>query len=216
MTRLAQALLLTAALLVPTLAQAGVAPAPTLATADRVLDSVVAVAVPVRTPDLTNPTHANRWPWPPGAFMTTGSGFVVGPVEILTSARAVCGLRAVNVTVRGGAMYRARSHRRPAGRRAAARRLPPAALTLGSNAHLTVGRLLVAVGLTPGGGVTTQEVTLGADLLTLNGPVSAAMRGAPLLNAAGQVVGLVDGSMQGITVKLNPPGEQQAAVGGVR
>lgn len=212
MTRLTRTLLLTALLIGPAHAQTSVvfaqsrpASQATLASLDRVLDSVVSIST-VQPSGPAGPS-SRGWSPTPGTLLPwlgSGTGFFVSGNEILTSARLVQGNRAVTVKLRGGQTHPATVVGTNTERDLALLRVdtlsPSAArpVTFGNSDRVTAGQRLVALGLTPDGGFTAQEVMVrsvraGSEELTLDTALNAQARGGPLLNAAGEVVALSTG-----------------------
>jgi len=212
MLRSAFPFMLSALLLCSVQAQSGTPPAAprptvqiTLSAADRALDSVVSILAV--QPSGAAPPGSRGWSPFPGTLLPwlgTGTGFLVGPGEILTSHRLVLGNETVSVKSRGGQTFQARVVGRDPERDLALLRVtnPPASLnrsvTLGNSDRLTSGQKLIALGMTRDGGFTAQEVTLravgaGTHELTLDTALNAEARGGPLLNAAGEVVALNTG-----------------------
>lgn len=204
MKRFPLVLLLPALLLGPAAAQSSVvfaqarpaSTAPSLAALDRALDAVVSVSPASRagaTPDRA------LLPW-----ASTGSGVLVGPGEILTSARLVRDARSATVRTRGGPGFTATVVAADVERDLALLRVenPPAELAraaaLGDSDALAPGQRLVAVGLAPNGGFTAQEVSLrradrGAARLDLDAALPANVRGGPLFDASGALVAFSTG-----------------------
>lgn len=178
---------------------------PRLSSVDRVLDSLVSVTA-ARPAGPAGPSSRGWSPFPGTLlpFLGSGTGFVVGNGEILTSARLVQGNPTVTVRTRGGQTLQANVVGTNPERDLALLRVtnPPASLnrpvTLGNSDRLTSGQKLIAVGLTGDGGFTAQEVGVravgaGSDELTLDTPLNAQARGGPLVNAQGEVVALATG-----------------------
>ncbi|CAM3448002.1 trypsin-like peptidase domain-containing protein [Deinococcus deserti] len=212
MTRLILPLLLSSLVLGPVSAQpspvVAQAPATTAAPAvnslNRILNSVVSIST-VQPPGPAGPSSRGWSPFPGTLlpWLGSGTGVLISEQEILTSARLVQGNATVTVTARGGGSVPARVvginperdlallrlERRPAA--------PLRAAPLGNSDRLTQGQRLIAVGLSPSGGFTAQEVTVRSaaarDELTLDTALNAMARGGPLINSAGEVVGLVSG-----------------------
>jgi len=211
MSRLMLPLLLAPLLLGPVQAQPSVvaqtAPAATAANVNslnRVLNSVVSIST-VQPAGPAGPS-SRGWSPVPGALLPwlgTGTGVLVSEQEILTSARLVQGNATVTVTVRGGGSIPGRVVGVNPERDLALVRLdrrPPGTLraaALGNSDRVNPGQPLIAVGLSPSGGFTAQEVTVrsanGRDELTLDTALNAMTRGGPLINAAGEVVALISG-----------------------
>jgi len=211
MSRLILPLLLSSLVLGPVqaqpstvLAQTAPATASTVNSLNRVLPSVVSIST-VQPAGPAGPS-SRGWSPSPGTLLPwlgTGTGILVSDHEILTSARLIQGNTTVTVTVRGGGSVPARVIGVNPERDLALVRLdrrPPATLRaapLGDSDRVMQGQRLIAVGLSPSGGFTAQEVTVrssGArDELTLDTALNAMARGGPLINAAGEVVGLVSG-----------------------
>lgn len=231
MSRLILPLLFSSLLLGPVQAQPSVVlaqaspttTAPSVNSLNRVLNSVVSIST-VQPPGVAGPSSRGWSPFP-GALLPwlgTGTGVLVSDQEVLTSARLVQGNTTVSVVIRGGTSVPARVVGVQADRDLALLRLerPPGGVMrpapLGNSDRLTSGQRLIAVGLNPSGGFSAQEVMVrsaaGRDELTLDTALNAITRGGPLINAAGEVVGLVSGRFG---ARLNLPfatGVQGAAV----
>ncbi|SMB85459.1 serine protease, S1-C subfamily, contains C-terminal PDZ domain [Deinococcus hopiensis KR-140] len=190
---------------------------------DRVLNSVVSIST--AQPSGTAGPSSRGWSPFPGALLPwlgTGTGVLLSEREVLTSARLVQGNARVTVTTRSGEAVPAivvglhaerdvallRLERRPSGA------LRPA--QLGNSARVTSGQKLIAVGLSPSGGFTAQEVTVrnaaASDEFTIDTALNATIRGGPLVNTSGEVVGLVSGRFGSRLNVAFPSGAQGAAV----
>ncbi|MFC4453800.1 S1C family serine protease [Deinococcus sonorensis] len=177
-----------------------------LRSVDQVLGSLVTVT-PIRASSVTGLSSLGWSPaLPPLASpVNAGTGFVVGIGEVLTSARLVQGNDTVRVRTRDGRTLTAQVvSTRPDQDLALLRVTKASALllgppvTLGNSDQLVTGERLIALGLTPDGGFTAQEVAVrdvgaGGPELTLGTALNPAARGGPLVNAAGEVVALNTG-----------------------
>lgn len=176
---------------------------PGVTSLDRILNSIVSIST-VQPMGAAEPSSRGWSPLPSVLlpWLGTGTGVLVSDQEVLTSARLVQGNTTVSVTARGGASVPARvvgiypDHDVALLRlnRQLSGALRPA--PLGNSDRLTPGQQLTVVGLSPSGGFSAQEVRIRSAAkgeLTLDTAPNATTRGGPLINAAGEVVGLVSG-----------------------
>ncbi|AFZ68425.1 S1C family serine protease [Deinococcus peraridilitoris] len=186
---------------------------PALASIDRALEGLVSVS----TTQARGTQQGSRgWsPFPNTLlpWLGTGTGIVISDDEILTSYRLVQGHDRVTVKLRGGQSHPANVvGTQPQHDLALLKveNLPKSLVrpvTLGNSDSLRSGQKLIALGLTPEGGFSAQEVTFsrapaGNNELSLDTSLNAQARGGPLVNAQGEVVALSTGRFG---VRLNEP-----------
>jgi S1-C subfamily serine protease len=161
---------------------------------------------------------------------SAGTGIVVRPGEVLTNNHVIRGATQISVTRPGGGRYRARVLGTDATHDVAlleigeANDVPPA--TLGDSSQLAVGDQIRAIGNAGGVGgtpsvaggrvtglnqsiTTTNEIGLGSEhlsgLIRTDARLEPGYSGGPLLNGAGQVIGMDTAG------RVDPPAGQKSA-----
>ena len=176
-----------------------------LGVAERALDGLVSISTTPARPSGTNNTFLRS---ALRLLSDQGTGVLISDAgEVLTSARLVHGHETVTVKFRNGQTYQAKVIGTQPLHDLALLKVEnlPASLArpvpLGDSSRVTTGQKLIALGLTPGGGFSAQEVTVKTTSVTtrndftIDTPVSPTGYGGPLLNAAGEIVALNTGRL---------------------